>query len=139
MKRFAIWWVSILLAASLTGAAQKSNAQQHPVSVTVEVSVPAPLRPGSQGVVIARFRNVLQPRPPIQLQATATYEYGGQTYTVTSNVVTLQVIQPVDVKQFTLQLPTGVSVGNGVVLPIAVNVTLLEGQEHQIQVPITVN
>ncbi|GIV21932.1 MAG: hypothetical protein KatS3mg023_3683 [Armatimonadota bacterium] len=130
----------LLFAVAMTGGAQKaSNAQQNPLSVSIEVSVPSPLRPGSSGAVIARIRNVLTPRQPVKLQATATYEYAGQTYTAVSNEVTIQVVQPVDVKQVNLQLPPGVILGTGITLPINVNVTLMEGQEQQIQIPIVIN
>ena len=138
MRLLLVLLVLVLWSVQLVYAQTGSNTNSS-ISVTLEVSVPSPLRPGSQGAIVARIKNILVPREPIQLQATATYELNGQTVTVSSNVVTLQVIQPIDIKSLNLRLPSYIVLGGGVKLPISLNVTLLEGQEHVVNVPITVN
>lgn len=53
--------------------------------------------------------------------------FAGQTHTVSSNTVTLRVVQPVKVR----------TVGNATRLPITVDRELLEGEEATITIPVT--
>lgn len=130
MKRKLFALVTLLLLCTVLYA-------QTALEVRVDTKLPVPLLPGSSGSIEVRLRNALTPREPIQLQATATYEYGGQTYTVSSNVVTLRVIQPVKVRTVALPLPDWVSVSNSTSLPITVDRDLLEGEEITLSIPIT--
>lgn len=63
--------------------------------------------------------------------------FAGQTHTVSSNTVTLRVVQPVKVRTVALPLPDWVSVGNATRLPITVDRELLEGEEATITIPVT--
>lgn len=139
MKAFVAVAVVLFGLAGLCFGQTPSQSNTPALVFSVELSIAAPVRPGAQGTLLARFRNSLQPRPPIQLQAVATYEFGGQVHTVSSNVVTIQVVQPIEIRQLNLRLPSSVSVGGGITFPMDINVTLTEGQEHVIRVPITVN
>jgi len=111
--------------------------QQAPIAVSLEAAFPTPLRPGSQGTLTARIRNVLTPRQPLELYAEAPYEVTGQTTTVRSNTVTIRVVQPVDVKLINFALPAGLSPASSTItFPIPLNVSLMEGEEYQIQIPV---
>jgi hypothetical protein len=70
------------------------------------------------------------------LTATATYEYNGQTQTATSNTLSLQVVQPVRVTQVNIPFPVGIVPNGNLTMPVALNVTLLEGEEHSVSVPV---
>jgi len=125
----------LLVVMSCLWALAQGNTS--PVSVTLSSQLPSPLRPGSRGSLVVWVKNVLQPRQPIQLAATVTYEYGDQTFTASSNSLTLQVVQPVVVKQVNVSVPVGILL-NGVNVPVQLNATLLEGEETSVTIPITV-
>jgi hypothetical protein len=130
-------WTSILLMLFVTGYAMaQNNASSSPVSVTLSSQLPSPLTPGSNGNLVVKVKNVLSPRQPITLVATATYEYNGQTQTATSNTLSLQVVQPVRVTQVNIPFPVGIVPNGTVTMPMTLNVTLLEGEEHSVSVPV---
>lgn len=129
------WAVALGLAPS---ALAQNNASGD-VTVQLESTFPTPIKPGVQGTITVRVKNSLQQRPPIELQATATYvDSSGVQRTVTSNKVVIQVVQPVTVSQISLQLPSNWVVGGGISLPLNLDVTLLEQQEHTVNIPVTV-
>lgn len=129
------WAMALWLAPS---ALAQNNASGD-VTVQLESAFPAPIRPGVQGTITVRVKNSLQQRPPIELQATATYvDSSGVQRVVTSNKVVIQVVQPVTVSQISLQLPSNWVVGGGITLPLNLDVTLLEQQEHTVNIPVTV-
>lgn len=141
MSRFSLLVGSLALlvfaASSVFGQVSNNGGD---ISMQLEAVFPTPIKRGVSGTLTVRIKNTLQPRPPIQLQATATYtDSTGVQRTVTSNVVTLQVVQPVTVQQISLQLPAGWVVGGGITFPIQLDVTLLEQQEHSVQIPVTIN
>lgn len=129
--------LALLFAGSAFGQASNNGSD---ISTQLEAVFPTPIKRGVSGTLTVRVKNTLQPRPPIQLQATATYtDSSGVQRMVTSNVVTIQVVQPVTVQQISLQLPAGWVVGGGITFPIQLDVTLLEQQEHSVQIPVTIN
>lgn len=130
----------LALALWCIGAAFGQAGSNSDVSVQLEAAFPRPIRRGVSGTLTVRVKNMLQPRPPVQLQATVTYtDVGGVQRSASSNVVTVQVVQPVELRQISLQLPAGWVLGGGLSLPIQLDVTLLEQQEHSVQIPVTVN
>jgi len=138
MTLVLLGWILYLFAAPST--AQNNSTSPRAISVDLTAAFPTPLRPGVQGTLTLKIKNVLQPRPPIQLVAIATWiGADGQTYTTQSNTITIQVVQPVTVSQIDLPLPSNLSIsGNTVTLPLQPNVTLNEGQEYQQQIPVVV-
>jgi hypothetical protein len=132
-------WASILLMLFVNGYAMAQNnagSSSSPVSVTLSSQLPSPLTPGSMGNLVVKVKNVLTPRQPITLTATATYEYNGQTQTATSNTLSLQVVQPVRVTQVNIPFPVGIVHNGNLTMPVTLNVTLLEGEEHSVSVPV---
>lgn len=109
-----------------------------PVSTNLSVNLPSPTIVGSRGSITVKIKNILARRPPVEIYATAEWEFNGQTYTAESNHVTIQVVQPVTVRRINLALPNSIQLVDGINLPLDLGITLLEGEETQVNIPIEV-
>jgi len=132
-------FVSLLLLLLVVAGVQAQT-----VSLTVPGGV---LYPGQTVTATACITNVLQPRLPITTYVIVSYiDCNGVSQQATSNNVTLQVVQPLNMPKLTLNLGTQLTLVEGSatsIIPIAAtisnsilemsfNKTLLEGQSLEI-------
>ena len=89
------------------------------------------LRPGLSAPVTVTLANTLTPRPDLVVTGGAVWQDAlGNEYTTQAAPLTLEVVQPVSVKTFTLTIPAGCEyvTGSGLVDGVAQEPTPLSGE-----------
>lgn len=116
---------ALLILCACAMASVQARAQDIEVALSADKQR---VRPFESVTLTVTVKNNLQRRPPVELTATATYtDTSGTQYTATSNTVTLQVIQPLNVSAVNISLPPGWILVSGT-NPIPFDVELLEGE-----------